>query len=85
MLKIAGGPERLRPHVKTHKLGPLIQRQVALGITKFKCSTIAEVEMTADAGGTDILLAMPAVGPNARRLAELALKFPQVTFSTIAR
>ncbi len=84
MLQIAGGPERLRPHVKTHKLGPLIARQVELGITKFKCSTIAEVEMTADAGGTDILLAMPAVGPNAHRLAELALKFPQVTFSTIA-
>jgi len=84
MLKIAGGPDRLRPHVKTHKLGPLIQRQVQLGITKFKCSTIAEVEMTADAGGTDILLAMPPVGANAHRLAELALKFPNVRFSTIA-
>lgn len=84
MLKIAGGPERLRPHVKTHKLGPVIQRQVELGITKFKCSTIAEVEMTADAGGTDIMLAMPPVGANAHRLAALALKFPHVRFSTIA-
>jgi D-serine deaminase-like pyridoxal phosphate-dependent protein len=83
MLKIAGGPERLRPHVKTHKLGPLIQRQVALGITKFKCSTVAEVEMTADAGGLDILLAMPPVAANAHRLAVLAQKFPHVRFSTI--
>ena len=84
MLQIAGGPERLRPHVKTHKCGQLIQRQVELGITKFKCSTVAEVEMTADAGGTDIMLAMPAVGANAHRLAELAAKFPTVRFSTIA-
>jgi D-serine deaminase-like pyridoxal phosphate-dependent protein len=84
MIEIAGGPERLRPHVKTHKLAPLVARQVELGITKFKCSTIAECEMTAGAGGTDILLAMPAVGANAHRLATLALKFPNVRFSTIA-
>lgn len=84
MLEIAGGPERLRPHVKTHKLAPLIVRQVELGITRFKCSTIAEAEMTAAAGGTDILLAMPCVGANAHRFARLAQVFPNVRFSTIA-
>lgn len=84
MLKIAGGPERLRPHVKTHKLLPLIQRQVELGIHKFKCSTLAEVEMCADGGAKDVLLAMPCVGPNGHRLARLALKHPGVRFSTIA-
>lgn len=84
MLEIAGGPDRLRPHVKTHKLGPLIARQVELGITKFKCSTIAEAEMTAEAGGKDILLAMPSVGANAQRLAKLAQLYPDVVFSTIA-
>ncbi|MFY8152388.1 MAG: ATP-binding cassette domain-containing protein, partial [Hyphomicrobiales bacterium] len=47
MLRIAGGPERLRPHLKTHKLPELIRRQVELGITKFKCATIAEAEMAA--------------------------------------
>ena len=30
MIEIAGGPERLRPHVKTHKLGPLVKRQIEL-------------------------------------------------------
>ncbi len=84
MLKIAGGQQRLRPHVKTHKCAEIIKRQVELGITKFKCSTIAEVEMTAAAGGTDIMLAMPPVGANAHRLAELAKKYPEVQFSTIA-
>jgi len=84
MLKIAGGPARLRPHVKTHKTAPLIMRQVELGIIKFKTSTIAETEMCAAAGASDVLLAMPCVGPNAHRLAELALKYPQTTFATIA-
>jgi D-serine deaminase-like pyridoxal phosphate-dependent protein len=84
MIEIAGDPARLRPHVKTHKLLPLVQRQIELGITKFKCSTIAEVEMCAMAGAADILLAMPCVGPNGHRLAELALKYPQAQFAGIA-
>ncbi len=84
MLEIAGGPARLRPHVKTHKLGQLVQRQLALGISKFKCATIAEAEMTARAGAPDVLLALPPVGPNIARLCELALLFPATKFSSIA-
>lgn len=84
MVQIAGAASRLRPHVKTHKCAPIIARQVELGITKFKASTIAEVEMCADAGAADVMLAMPCVGPNAGRLAELAKKFPKVQFSSIA-
>ena len=30
MIAIAGDPARLRPHVKTHKLGPLVKRQIEL-------------------------------------------------------
>jgi len=84
MLAIAGGPERLRPHVKTHKLGPVMAMQMELGIKKYKCSTIAEAEMCAIAGAADVLLALPCVGPGAQRLAELAVKFPGTQFSTIA-
>lgn len=84
MIEIAGGAQRLRPHVKTHKLGPLVKRQMELGITKYKCATIAEAEMCAAAGALDVLLAMPCVGVNAHRYAELALKFPATVFSTIA-
>lgn len=83
MIQIAGGPERLRPHVKTHKLGPLIQRQLELGIKKYKAATIAEAEMCAQAGAPDVMLAMPCVGINAHRYAELAVKYPATTFSTI--
>jgi D-serine deaminase-like pyridoxal phosphate-dependent protein len=84
MLKIAGDPSRLRPHVKTHKTAEIIAMQLKLGITKFKASTIAEAEMCAAVGATDVLLAMPCVGINAHRLAELALKFPDTQFSSIA-
>jgi len=83
MIEIAGDPARLRPHVKTHKLGPLIARQLELGITKFKCATIAEAEMTATAGARDVLLAMPPVGPAVGRLCALAQKFPATRFSAL--
>ena len=32
MLEIAGGPERLRPHVKTHKMAEIVDLQVSRGI-----------------------------------------------------
>ena len=69
MLRIAGGPARLRPHCKTHKMGEIIRLLVGRGITKHKCATIAEAEMLADAGASDVLIAFPIVGPNIGRLA----------------
>ena len=48
MIAVAGGVDRLRPHVKTHKLPEVIRRQLVLGIRKFKCATIAEAEMLAE-------------------------------------
>lgn len=83
MLAMTGGPERLRPHVKTHKLPQLVQRQRALGIKKFKCATIAEAEMCAQAGAPDVLLAYPMVGPNIARFLTLQKKYPETKFSTI--
>jgi len=83
MLVIAGSPARLRPHVKTHKLGWLVQRQIALGITSFKCATIAEAEMCAHAGAPDVLIAYQPVGPNIGRLLLLSQKFPGTHFSTV--
>src|SRR5689334_854702 len=84
MIEIAGGPDRLRPHVKTHKLEPLIRRQLAAGITKFKTATIAEAEMCASAGAPDVLLAYPPAGPTGSRFCELMRAFPKTRFSIIA-
>jgi D-serine deaminase-like pyridoxal phosphate-dependent protein len=84
MIARVGDPARLRPHLKTHKLPQVIALQVSLGITKAKCATIAEAEMAAQAGATDILLAAQLVGPNVARLLALQRAFPSVAFSTIA-
>src|SRR5207249_8532673 len=84
MLQIASGPTRLRPHVKTHKLSEIVRMQMAHGISKFKCATIAEVEMTASCGAQDVLLAYQPVGPNVGRLVQLVKQFPKTQFATIA-
>lgn len=83
MLAIAGSPARLCPHVKTHKLGWVVERQMALGIRSFKCATIAEAEMCAQAGAPDVLIAYQLVGPNIARLLALREKFPRSKFSTV--
>jgi D-threonine aldolase len=77
------GPVRLRPHIKTHKTPEIVALQVARGITRCKCATIAEAEMAARAGATDILLATQPVGPNVSRLLSLITTFPHVRFSAI--
>ncbi|PYJ93123.1 MAG: threonine aldolase [Verrucomicrobia bacterium] len=84
MIHIAGGVERLRPHMKTHKIAEVIRMQMEQGITKFKCATIAEAELTAAAGADDVLLAYQPVGPNVHRLIRLVKSFPQTKFSVIA-
>lgn len=83
MIRIAGGPGRLRPHIKTHKLPELVRRQVELGITKFKCATIAEAEMAAESGARDVLLAYQPVGPQIERLLELAVRHPGTGFGCL--
>ncbi|HEU0040042.1 MAG TPA: alanine racemase, partial [Verrucomicrobiae bacterium] len=84
MIAMVGDVNRLRPHMKTHKLPEIIRMQLAHGITKFKCATIAEAEMTADCGAEDVLLAHQPIGPKVQRFIQLLQKFPQTQFSTIA-
>jgi len=84
MLALSGGPDRVRPHIKTHKMREPIVLQRGLGITKFKCATVAEAELAARAGVCDLLVAYQPVGPAVRRLAELIHRFPQVRFSVTA-
>lgn len=84
MVAIAGDPTRLWPHVKTHKLPELVAWQVALGIVRFKCATIAEAEMVAGVEGVrDILLAVQPVGPQVGRFMRLAATFPGIAWSVV--
>lgn len=81
MISIAGDASRLRPHIKTHKIPEIIQLQVSLGIKKFKCATLSEVEMAADNGGDDILLAYPLAGPAIPYFFKIIARFPDKTFA----
>src|SRR5262245_56813352 len=72
MIALVGNIERLRPHMKTHKMPDIIRLQLRHGIRRFKCATIAEAEMTAGAGAKDVLLAYQPVGPNVSRFLLLA-------------
>ena len=83
MVRIAGNPDRLRPHVKTHKCREIVSLQQVAGIVKFKCATIAEAEMLAGCNAQDILLAYQPTGPNLGRFLELVKKYSTVAFSTL--
>lgn len=84
MIAAAGGTERLRPHVKTHKMSEVVRLKLDAGIRKFKAATIAEAEMCAAAGAPDVLVSFPQVGPNVDRLLRLTAAFPGVHFSVLA-
>ena len=84
MVELAGDASKLRPHVKTHKLAEVIQMHLERGVNKFKCATLAEMEMAAGVGAGDVLLAYQPVGPNIQRLRALADKFPETRLAAVA-
>ncbi|TCC98304.1 D-TA family PLP-dependent enzyme [Pedobacter psychroterrae] len=75
--------DRLRPHVKTHKSADITTLMLNAGISKFKCATIAEAEMLAQCGATNVLLAYQPVGPKITRYAELISRYPSTSFSCL--
>ena len=62
----------------------VVALQLARGITKQKCATIAEAEMLALAGVKDIFWAYNPVGPNIARVVRFLERFPDVKFSVTA-
>lgn len=82
-IQMAGGSERLRPHVKTHKSKEAAMLMIGEGIYKFKCATIAEAELLALCKAKDVLLAYQPVGPKLMRFIDLIKKYPETTFSCL--
>ncbi|HEY9499294.1 MAG TPA: alanine racemase [Terrimesophilobacter sp.] len=60
----------LRPHAKTHKVPEIGRRQLELGAAGLTLATVAEAEVFAAAGFSDIFLAYP-VWPSAARVTRL--------------
>lgn len=83
IIRLAGSPTRLCPHVKTHKTREIAAMQLAAGITSHKCATVAEAEMLAQIGVPDVLIAYPVIGPNVRRVRELIGKYPTTQFGVL--
>jgi D-serine deaminase-like pyridoxal phosphate-dependent protein len=83
MIRIAGDVNRLVPHVKTHKMAEIVQMQLTAGVSQFKCATIAEAEMLAEAGAPIILLAYQLTFPKTKRFLTLVKKYPQTHFASL--
>ena len=83
MIEIAGGTDKLRPHIKTHKMVEIVKLQQEYGIQKFKCATIAEAELLGMCNAEDVLLAMQPVEIDVYRFFDLIEKYPKSKFSTI--
>ena len=82
-IKMIGDVNRLRPHVKTHKCAEVVKLMMDAGIYKFKCATIAEVEMLGIQKAKDVLLAYQPVGPKLERFIALIKKYPATQFSCL--
>ena len=82
-VRLLGDASRWRPHVKTAKLAYTMRRMVELGVTQSKCATTTELSTACEAGMRDVVLAYSMVGANARRVREIAAKYPQVRLSVL--
>ncbi|WP_316745770.1 D-TA family PLP-dependent enzyme [Pedobacter gandavensis] len=80
---VSGDLSRFRPHIKTHKMGEMLQIFSGYGIHKIKCATIAEAELAALNGMTDIMIAYQPVGFKIHRMMNLINTFPDCTFSCL--
>ncbi|MGB0828954.1 MAG: D-TA family PLP-dependent enzyme [Flavobacteriaceae bacterium] len=83
MISIAGGTHRLIPHIKTHKMSAIIKLQMKAGITRFKCATLAELDLLVGCGAHYILLAHQPTREKISQLIYLQKKNPEIGFATL--
>src|SRR5438477_13030482 len=79
-----GDANRWRVHIKTAKLASTLHMLVHRGISNFKCATTLELLVACQCGATDVLVAYPMIGANARRVRQIAEQFPGVRVSVLA-
>ena len=89
VLRLAGGPDRWRPHVKTTKIPAVFRELTRAGLTNFKCATTREAaELLAvlqdeRVPKADVILAHPLIGPALGRLATIARQHPDARLSVL--
>jgi D-serine deaminase-like pyridoxal phosphate-dependent protein len=80
---VGGNTDRLMPHIKTYKIAEVIKMQLASGINRFKCATIAEAELLGMTGAKSSLLAYQPSHVKLKRLIQLSNAYPDTIFSTL--
>ena len=75
-IEVAGGANRLWPHVKSHKSADMVRLLMDAGVRRFKCATIAEGEMAGACGAEHAIISYPISGG----LWSLSLLFPKRSF-----
>ena len=83
MLRIAGSPDRLRPHIKTFKCREIVRMMLDAKINKFKCATIVEARLLAELDVPDVLVAYPLIGPAQKQFHALRKAHPSTRFSVL--
>ena len=82
--ELAGSPQNLIAHVKTHKSEAITRRLLQEGIDGFKCATLKELEMVLQAGARKAILAYPQVQMcKIKRLCDLAASYPDAWVAAI--
>ena len=83
MLQITGGPNRLIPHIKTHKMSAIIKLQMKVGIRQFKCATLSEMNLLINCGVDRILLAHQPTKEKMMQFIYWQKKNPSIAFETL--
>jgi len=81
---LGGDADRWRVHIKTAKLNYTLRLLIERGVRNFKCATTLELLMACQSGASDVLVAYPVVGANARRVRDIANQFRNVRISVLA-
>ncbi len=79
------GIDRWRPHIKTSKVGQVMDLLLQAGVRHFKCATTREaaVLLARAEAPVDLLVAYAHRGANLRRIAALAKEHPQHRLSVL--
>ena len=75
--------DRWRAHIKTAKLNFTLRMLLDRGVRSFKCATTMELQQACRTGATDVLVAYPLIGANARRVRDIRKEFPKVAISVL--
>ncbi len=82
-ISMTGGPDRLRPHIKTHKTAEVTRLLMNAGVRQFKCATIAEAEILGMCKAPDVLLAYQPLGPKLDRFLSLIGQYPHTSYACL--